>query len=100
MIEYLPILKFWKMMHKSAHAILSYVHAASGNLYPAIPGKQVCGLIPLAFIDIVAVGVFEIGQGDEILSPANSALEVLNVRLQLLQLRAKILLWSDSMIRR
>ena len=90
MVEYLPILKFWKMMHKSAHAVLPYVHAAPANLYPAIPGKQVCSLIPLAFIEIVAVGVFEIGQGDEILRPADSAFEGLDLRLQLLQLRAKI----------
>ena len=55
-------------------------------------GKQVRSLIPLAFVEIVAIGVFEIGQGDEILSPADSAFEVHDLRLQLLQLRAKILL--------
>jgi hypothetical protein len=48
MIEHLPLLKFWQVMQLGAHALLSYVHAASGNLEPAIPGKKVCNLIPLA----------------------------------------------------
>jgi hypothetical protein len=91
MIEHLPVLKLRKMMQESAYAVLSYIHAAPANLDPAIFGKEVCGLIPLAFVDIVAVGIFEIGQGDEILSPADPVLEFFDLRLQLLQLRAKIL---------
>ena len=47
-------------MQESTHAVLSYVNAAQANLDPAILGKQVCGLIPLAFVDIVAISIFEI----------------------------------------
>ena len=85
MIEYLPVLKLWKAgMQVSTHAILSYVHAAPGNLDSAILGKQVCGLIPLTFVDIIAIGIFEIGQGNEIFEPADSAFKFFDLRLQLL----------------
>jgi hypothetical protein len=99
MIEYLSILKFWQMMQESPYAVLSYVNAASANLNPAILGKQVCRLIPLAFVEIVAIGIFEIGQGDEILSPADPAFEFFDLRLQLLQLRAKILVGQTRVTR-
>ena len=66
-IEERAVFELRQRVQIGADAILAYPHAAQADFERAIFREKVGGLVPLAFIDVIAVCGLQVGDGDEVL---------------------------------
>src|SRR5277367_2861881 len=66
-VEERSVLEFGKRVEIRAHAVLANPYTAQTNFERAVFREKIGGLVPLAFVHVVAVGALEIGDGDIVL---------------------------------